>query len=220
MAVSDLDRPGLVATDLWLRRGDREVLGGVSVALPRSCVTAILAPSGAGKSTLLRCMTRLLDPDRGSITLAGTDVRALPPRELRRRVGLVAQHAVMLPGTVAENLRYGLVDLAAGAEDALVGALDDAGLGRDFASRPAAELSGGEQARVAVARAIIREPELLLLDEPTAALDAATAARIGETLRTLAGRGLGIAMAVHDVAFAERFADRIVHLGGTPEIAP
>lgn len=206
---------GLVATGLWLERDGRAVLQGATLDLPPGLVTALAAPSGAGKSTLLRCLTRLLDPDRGSITLDGVSVLSIPPRELRRRVGLVAQRPVMLEGSVAENLRYGLVPTP-GAES-VARALASAGLDAAFAPREAAELSGGEQARVAIARAIIRDPEFLLFDEPTAALDGDHAARLGTTFRALAEAGLGLCVATHDRGFAERYADRIVHLDGSAE---
>ena len=214
LASSTSDPVGVVAADLWLTRGGREVLRGASLEVPRSCVTALIAPSGAGKSTVLRCITRLLDVDRGTITLGGEDVRAIPPRVLRRRIGLVPQAAVMLPGTVGENVAYAL-DGVEPASDRVAGALSAVGLHGDWVGRAADELSGGEQARVAIARAVIRGPEILLLDEPTAALDGATAEAVGRTLRSLAGRGLGIGLATHDRAFASQFADRSVQLDGT-----
>lgn len=209
---------GLVASGVWLARGDRTVLSNASIDIPRSCVTALIAPSGAGKSTLLRCLTRFVDPDQGEITLGGTPIRDLPPRELRRRVGLVTQRPVMLEGSASDNVSYGLAGDAASPQ-VVAQALASAGLATSFATRDAQELSGGEQARVALARAIIRDPEILLLDEPTAALDAEVAQQLGETFRSLASGGIGLCLAIHDLPFAERFADRIVHLDGTEEPA-
>ncbi|MGB2711136.1 MAG: ATP-binding cassette domain-containing protein, partial [Conexibacter sp.] len=162
-----------------------------------------------GKSTLLRCLNRLLQPDRGTVTLDGVDIRELEPCALRRRVGLVAQEPAMLPGDVAANVGYALDALPAERLDA---ALAAAGLDASFATRRADALSGGERARVAIARAIAREPELLLLDEPTAALDADAAAVVAATLVRLAREGLGICLATHDLALAERIADRSVRL--------
>jgi len=179
----------------------------VSTEIPRGTITALLAPSGAGKSTLLRACVRLVAIDSGTVTLDGADVAELDARTLRRRVGLVAQQPVMLPGTVADNLAYGLTGLR---DDALEAALGDAGLDVAMAPRVAHELSGGERARVAVARALTREPELLLLDEPTAALDGDNAERIGATLERLRDAGLGICVATHDLEFAGRYADRVV----------
>jgi ABC-type multidrug transport system fused ATPase/permease subunit len=206
---ADSETAGVEARDVWFRRGGREVLAGASLAVPRGRVTALLAPSGSGKSTLLRCLNRLLEPDAGVITLDGVDIRAIEPRALRRRVGLVPQAPVMLPGDVAANLAYALDALP---RERMTRALEQAGLDDGFLERPAAELSGGERARVALARAITRDPEVLLLDEPTAALDPETADRVGETLRALARDGLGVCLSTHDLRLAESVADREVRL--------
>ena len=195
---------GLSAVGLCVALGDRTVLRDVSISVPPRRLTALLAPSGAGKSTLLRGLVGLLEMQAGTVTLDGVDARTLDARRLRRRVGLVAQTPLMLPGTVEENLAYALDTLPAARRDE---ALRAAGLDPAFAARPANELSGGERARVAIARALTRDPEVLLLDEPTAALDEDTAAHLGETLRGLAGRGLGLLVATHDRRWAERFCD-------------
>jgi ABC-type multidrug transport system fused ATPase/permease subunit len=200
-----MDGPGIEARSLHLARGGREVLRGVSLEVPAGLVTALIAPSGAGKSTLLRCMNRLVAPDSGEVLLDGQDIRDLEPRALRRRVGLVAQAPVMLPGTVRENVLYAIEEPT---EDRAVAALRAAGLAAGFADRPARELSGGEAARVALARALARDPEVLLLDEPTAALDHDTAAHVGATLRELAAGGLAVCLATHDLELAGAVADR------------
>jgi ABC-type multidrug transport system fused ATPase/permease subunit len=201
---------GLDARGVALSLGGREILRGIDIQVPPGCVTGLLGPSGSGKSTVLRACVRLVEIDEGTIALDGADIRTLDARVLRRRAGLVAQTPVMLPGTVADNLRYGVEDLA---EDALLAALDDAGLSPSFADRVAGDLSGGERARVALARALTRDPRLLLLDEPTSALDHDAAEHIGATLRRLAERGLGICVTTHDRAFADRWLDRRVTLG-------
>ncbi|HEX7289881.1 MAG TPA: ABC transporter ATP-binding protein [Conexibacter sp.] len=202
---------GLAVRGLAVGHGDRAVLRDVSFAARKGSVTALVGPSGAGKSTLLRCLNRLLVPHDGSILLDGVSTAELEPCALRRRVGLVGQVPVMLPGSVRENLAYGLAPSAAG-DDALARALRAAGLDPSFLARPAGELSGGERARVALARALTRNPELLLLDEPTAALDADAARHVGTTLRTLARDGLGVVVATHDLPFAADVADRVVAL--------
>jgi ABC-type multidrug transport system fused ATPase/permease subunit len=189
--------------------GERKVLRGFDLQVPPGKVTGLLGPSGTGKSTLLRALVRLIDIDAGTITLDGADIDSLDARELRCRVGLVAQTPVMLPGTVADNLRYGIEGLT---EDDLQAALADADLDPEFAGRVAGDLSGGERARVALARALTRGPELLLLDEPTSALDHDTAERIGATLRRLRDTGLGVCVTTHDLAFAEAWVDRRVDL--------
>ncbi len=203
---------GFAVRGLRLARGERVVLRDVSFDAPKGAVTALVAPSGAGKSTLLRCLNRLLVPQAGAVLLDGEDTATLEPCTLRRRAGLVGQTPVMLPGSVRENLAYGLDAAGAADEPNLVRALADAGLDAGFLDRPAAELSGGERARVALARALTRAPELLLLDEPTAALDATVARHVGATLTTLAQAGLGVVVATHDLPFAAEIADRVVAL--------
>src|SRR3954453_22459578 len=109
---------GMEVREVMVQRGGRVVLRDVSFDAPRGRVLALVGASGAGKSTLLRCLNRLAEPDRGTITLDGEDSRAVAPQGLRRRVALVAQAPVMLPGTVADNLAYGLVSLGGDARDA------------------------------------------------------------------------------------------------------
>ena len=164
-----------------------------------------MGPSGAGKSTLLRCLTRLAEPESGTIGLDGEDILRVAPQVLRRRVALVAQAPVMLPGTVADNLAYGLPALADDARDA---ALAAAGFDDSFLPRVAKALSGGERARVALARALTREPDAILLDEPTAALDPDTARVIAATVAALAQRDLAVIVATHDIALAEAVPTR------------
>jgi ABC-type multidrug transport system fused ATPase/permease subunit len=166
---------GIAVRDLRVRRAGRPVLNDVTFDAARGRVLALTGASGSGKSTLLR-----------------------------RRVALVAQAPVMLPGTVADNLAYGLTDLHEDARDA---ALVAAGLDPSFLPRTARALSGGERARVALARALTRDPDAILLDEPTAALDPDTARHIAETITALARRDLIVIVATHDLALAEAVAD-------------
>ncbi|HST39770.1 MAG TPA: ABC transporter ATP-binding protein [Conexibacter sp.] len=217
------EAPGLRVRGLAVALGGRTVLRDLSFDAPKGAVTVVVAPSGTGKSTLLRCCNRLLQPDAGTILLDGADVDGVEACALRRRVGLVGQVPVMLPGSVRDNLAYGLTERDDASDAALTRALAAAGLDAAFLDRPADELSGGERARVTLARALTRGPELLLLDEPTAALDAAAAAHVGETLRGLAADGLGVLAATHDLGFAAAVADRAIALRdgravtGTPE---
>ena len=192
--------------DLVPARGTRR---GVSMRLREGELTALAGPSGAGKTSLLRAVVRLDEPASGRVLLDGTDARELDPRALRRRVGFVAQAPVMLPGTVRDNLAYGL---AAAAEHALAEALRATGLDPGFLGRDAAQLSGGEQARVAIARALTRDPGALLLDEPTASLDPEATAVVERLLAVLAARGLGLLVVTHDAAQAGRIADHTVRL--------
>jgi ABC-type multidrug transport system fused ATPase/permease subunit len=195
---------GIAVRDLTVRRAGRPVLQHVSFDAARGRVLVLAGASGSGKSTLLRCLNRLAEADAGTITLDGEDILALDPPALRRRVALVAQAPVMLPGTVADNLAYGIADLHA---DARTAALIAAGLDATFLPRTARALSGGERARVALARALTRDPDAILLDEPTAALDPDTARHIAETITALARRHLIVIVATHDLALAEAVAD-------------
>jgi ABC-type multidrug transport system fused ATPase/permease subunit len=205
-------QPLLELDDVHLTRAGRPVLRGLSASASAGAVTALLGPSGAGKSTALRCLVRLEEPAHGQVRVDGTDVRAHDPQALRRRIGLVTQAPVMLPGTVADNLRYATP--APPAEEALRTALRRSGLTADFAERDAAALSGGERARVAIARALTRGPQALLFDEPTAALDPARAAEIETLMVELAGEGLAVVLTTHDVGLVRRAADRAVLIAG------
>lgn len=164
------DAPILAIRGLRAERAGRTVLEDVDAGFPAGAVTALLGPSGAGKTSLLRCLVRMDEPAAGSVTFDGDDAQGLDACVLRRRVALVAQTPVMLPGGVRDNLAYGLDEPD---DSELVEALGAAGLDPDFLDRDASQLSGGEAARVAVARALTRSPRVLLLDEPTASLDGA-----------------------------------------------
>ena len=192
-------RAGMQVSGLTVARAGRVVLRDVSFHASRGRVLALVGASGSGKSTLLRCLNRLAEPDSGTILLDGEDICALDPPLLRRRVSLVSQTPVMLPGTVADNLAYGLDGLGA---EAMTAALAASGLDPSFLLRTARELSGGERARVAFARALTRDPDAILLDEPTAALDPDTGRHVGETIAGLARRDLVVIVATHDAALA------------------
>jgi ABC-type iron transport system FetAB ATPase subunit len=192
--------------DVAVARGS---LSGISLTLRGGELTALAGPSGVGKTSLLRAIVRLDEPDGGRVVVDGRDAGELDPRALRRRVGFVAQSPAMLPGTVRDNLAYAL---GAPGERALAEALRATGLPRELLHRDAHRLSGGEQARVAVARALTRDPGALLLDEPTAALDPDATAAVERLLGALAARGLALLVVTHDAAQAERIADHTVRL--------
>ena len=174
----------------------------------RSGSTALLGPSGSGKSTLLRLLNRLADPDEGVVRFHGTNVCELDPLELRRRVGLVPQLPAPVAGSVADNVCFG--PRLHGEEIDPEGPVRQAGLDSSFLERDAARLSVGEQQRVMLARALALEPEVLLLDEPTASLDSAATAAVEDALGSL--QGLSLVLVTHDRAQAERLAERTVEL--------
>ena len=179
----------------------------MSLSIP-SGSTALLGPSGSGKSTLLRLLNRLADPDEGTVRFHGTDVRELDPLELRRRVGLVPQLPAPVPGSVTDNVEFG--PRLEGREVDPERPLRLAGLDPSFLERDASRLSVGEQQRVMLARTLALEPEVLLLDEPTASLDAAATTAVEQALRNL--RDVSLVLVTHDAGQAERLAERTIHL--------
>jgi len=179
----------------------------VSLSIP-SGSTALLGPSGSGKSTLLRLLNRLADPDAGVVRFHGTDVRELDPLELRRRVGLVPQLPAPVPGSVADNVQFG--PRLGGREVDPEPPVRMAGLDSSFLDRDASRLSVGEQQRVMLARALALEPEVLLLDEPTASLDEDAKGAVERALRDLAG--VSLVLVTHDAGQAERLAERTIRL--------
>jgi putative ABC transport system ATP-binding protein len=195
------------------RRGGTLVLDTLTFAVDEGA-TCVAGPSGAGKSTLLRLLNRLADPSGGAVRYRGRDVRDYDVLALRREVGLVPQLPALLDGTVAMNVGFG-AQLAGRQPADVPGALDLAGLDDSFANRPARRLSVGEQQRVMLARALALEPKVLLLDEPTAALDERSKSAVERTLFHLRTRlSLSFVFVTHDLAQADRLADRTVWLEG------
>jgi phosphonate transport system ATP-binding protein len=201
------------------------VLRGISLQLRKGEIVGLIGASGAGKSTLLRAVQRLVEPESGRILLGETDVTSLGRRDLRRarrRMGMIFQD-------------FALVDRLTVMENVLSGALGRVGFWQGVRRRfPAADvdeafrllhrvgldgledrrcdaLSGGQKQRVGIARALIQNPDLLLVDEPTASLDPATSARIMSLItEACEERGLAAIINLHDVPLARRFCPRIV----------
>ena len=214
---------GLVKT---YRGGDRAV-DGVDLDVPRGQLMALIGPSGAGKSTLIRCVNRLVEPTEGSIAVDGTAVTGLGGgglRAARRRMGMIFQEFALVERlTVMENVlsgRLGYVGFWASwlrrfpqADiDEAFRLIERAGLGGMHDKR-ADQLSGGQRQRVGICRALIQNPALLLVDEPTASLDPKTSRQIMRLLVELcAERQLAAIVNIHDVALAQMFVQRIVGL--------
>ena len=208
------------------RTGDL-ALKGIDIDLPEGQVMALIGPSGAGKSTVIRCVNRLVEPTAGTITLNDSEITGLGAAELRRarrRMGMIFQE-------------YALVERLSVMENVLSGRLGYVGFWQSWfrrfpqtdineafrllarvgldhmADKRADELSGGQRQRVGVARALIQNPELLLVDEPTASLDPKTSRQIMRLIRELcAERKLSAIINIHDVMLAQMFAERIVGL--------
>jgi iron(III) transport system ATP-binding protein len=187
------------------------VLRGISFTVPHGSLTAVLGPSGSGKSTLLRVIAGLNRPVEGAIVIDGRVLSGprvhVPPE--RRRIGLVPQDAALFPHLdVLANVGFGLPRAQRRAREAL-GMLDMVGMA-DFASRMPGELSGGQRHRVALARALATEPDVVLLDEPFSALDAALRAEVRGQVRQVLRRAQTTAVLVtHDQDEALSMADQV-----------
>jgi iron(III) transport system ATP-binding protein len=193
----------LVCTGLAKSYGNRPVLVDVDLAVPTGTLTAILGASGSGKTTLLRVVIGFVPADRGTVRV-GDDVvvdagRALVPSH-RRAIGYVAQEGALFPHlTVAGNVAFGLPRNERRAAGRVVDVLDLVGLDRSYAERRPHELSGGEQRRVALARALAPRPRLVLLDEPFSGLDPGLRAETREAVvRALAAEGTTGVLVTHD----------------------
>jgi len=208
------------------RTGDLAI-DEVSLAIPSGQVMALIGPSGAGKSTLLRCINRLVEPTHGSIRLGNVELTRLGRanlRRARRRLGMIFQeYALVERLTVMENVLSGQLGYVGfwrsyfrhfppKTVHRAYEVLDRVGLMAQ-ADKRADALSGGQRQRVGIARALLQEPDLLLVDEPTASLDPKTARQIMRLLREVcAERGLAAIVNLHDVQLAQQFMQRIVGL--------
>lgn len=192
-----------------VERDGRRILGPFDLDLPRQGPIAISGPSGAGKSSLLRLLDRLDAPAAGTIELDGEPLAALEPTALRRRVAMVFQRPVVLPGTVADNLR----EADPGLTDAQVAsALERVALDPDLAGRDARDLSGGEAQRMGLARSLATRPEIVLFDEPTSSLDADSARAIEQLACGLEADGITTIWVTHDADQIERIARHVVRI--------
>jgi putative ABC transport system ATP-binding protein len=204
--------------DVSLDRGGRRVLDRLNASIPDG-VTALVGPSGSGKSTVLRLLDRLADPDEGTVSYRGRDVRELDPLDLRREVCLVPQLPALLPGTVASNVEFA-AELA-GRQPDLEAVIRQAGLDASLTERNVKELSVGEQQRAMLARALVQGPDVLLLDEPTSALDGEARSAVEATIARLSGElDASIVLVTHDEAQAERLAGTILRMDAGRMVAP
>ncbi|NNM74733.1 ATP-binding cassette domain-containing protein [Enterovirga aerilata] len=204
MAVTPIVISGLV-----FRRGGRAVLDGLTASIAATGITAIVGPNGAGKSVTLRILDGLLQPDAGEVRFgrgAGADVRR----------ALVFQRPALIRASVEANVALGLAAAGSGLgraarRERIAAALHRVGLG-DRARDPARKLSGGEQQRLALARALVGGPDLLLLDEPTANLDPGATEAIEELVRGEAAAGTKVILVSHNLGQVARLADDLLVL--------
>ena len=199
--------------------GRHEVLRGIDLALDPHEVVALIGASGSGKSTLLRCINLLEPVESGRILLAGTDVtRTRDVNAVRRRVGIVFQSFNLFPHMkVLDNVTLGPRDALRlprrEAEERGLALLERFGLADKRDAYPD-RLSGGQQQRVAIVRALAMQPELMLFDEVTSALDPELVAEVLDVIRELAAGGMTMILATHEMSFARDIADRVCFLDG------
>jgi putative ABC transport system ATP-binding protein len=199
--------PLLTFEDVWVGSDDAWRLREVVAEVPDAGITALVGPSGAGKSTLLRLCNRLEVPARGRVLLRDDDIAALDPLRLRRRVGMVFQRPTPFPGTVRENLQ---VAAPAVTDDEATRVLEAAELDAAFLDRVATELSGGEAQRVCLARTLLTQPEVLLMDEATSSLDPASRHGLERLSRRLSDQGVRVLWVTHDFLQVRRVADHVL----------
>jgi putative ABC transport system ATP-binding protein len=203
----------------WTASGEVHALKGIDAEFPAGAITAVIGPSGSGKSSLLRILAGLDRATAGTLSIGGTSITGLSPTRMRRARRRLIGYVFQRPSdnlisylTVSQHLRSaahgrGRADVSSRDMDEL---LDRLGLAGRKDHLPA-QLSGGEQQRVAFAQAVIGSPSLVVADEPTAELDSQTAAALIETVGALADTGVSIVVSTHDADLVEA-ADKILHL--------
>ncbi len=217
MRAPDTDLP-IVFEEVGYAVRDLTILKGISLTVPAGAPTVLIGPNGSGKTTLLRAAMGLIEPTTGRITW-GSRI-GVPPQ----RRAIVFQRPAMLRRSAAANIEYALASAGIARSQwaartaellALVGL-------SGFAARPARRLSGGEQQRLARARALARDPQVLFLDEPTASLDPAATKAIEDVIRAVVSRGIKVVLSTHDLGEARRLAGEIVllHRGRVIESGP
>lgn len=204
--------------DVTLVHDGRPILDHVTLDIPTGGITAVTGPSGSGKSTLLRCCNLLEVPTSGRILYCGTPLTgsgSLDPLTLRRQVAMVFQRPTVFAGTAFDNLRAadGSLD-----EDAATALLSEVGLEASYLDREADTLSGGESQRLCLARALATQPDVLLADEVTSALDEDATGVLEDLAQRLVapeaqgGRDLSVLWVSHDPAQVQRIADRSIRI--------
>ncbi|RZI98938.1 MAG: amino acid ABC transporter ATP-binding protein [Rubrivivax sp.] len=213
-----MSTPVVELKDVHKRFGSNAVLQGVSFAIPKGQVVAIIGKSGSGKSTALRCIDRLEIIDSGTIQVCGHAVHAadVDLRRLRQDVGIVFQSYNLFPHlTVEQNIMLApkAVRGMSGADARAIAArtLRQVGLSDKAAAYPE-QLSGGQQQRVAIARSLAMEPQVMLFDEVTSALDPQLTGEVLRVIEQLAEGGMTMVLVTHEMDFAARVADTIIYM--------
>ena len=218
----------IIVRDLRRRFGHHEVLRGVNLDCPRGEITTIVGPSGCGKTVLLKHLNLLLRPDSGQIIIDGIDVTKLGWRELdkvREKFGMLFQGGALFDSlTVFDNVAFPLIEKTRMSRDEITRRVSEmlrqVGL-EAMENKYPSQLSGGMQKRVALARALIHEPKILMLDEPTTGLDPTRTRSIHELVRrTQENFGLTVVMVSHDVPQVFNYSDQVAYMNeGKIELA-
>lgn len=209
----------LSAKDVSFSFGMAQLLEAVSLEVRHGTLLGLIGPNGAGKSTLLKCISQLLTPDAGQVSLDGKDLRGRSPQE-------IARHIALLPQSTTLNFAFTCLEVvlmgrnphlgrfqAEGARDHAIAQQHMADTdSAEFLTRLITEVSVGERQRVLLARALTQQPRLLLLDEPTSGLDVQHQLQVFSLIRDLVGQGLTAIAVVHDLNLAARYCDRLVLL--------
>lgn len=218
----------IVVKDLKKNYNGLDVLKGIDLTINKGDVVCLVGPSGCGKSTFLRCLTRLEEPDGGTVMLDGKEITERDIDATRAQMGMVFQHFNLFPHySVMGNITLAPMKLKkmsqAEAEDLGMHLLEKVGL-TDKAQEYPGRLSGGQKQRVAIARALAMNPSIMLFDEPTSALDPEMVGEVLKVMADLAAEGMTMLLVSHEMAFAREVADRVFFMDsgvileqGTPD---
>ena len=201
--------------------GDLHILKGITTTIEKGEKVVIIGPSGSGKSTFLRCLNRLEQPTSGQILFEGQDLTRMPDKQLyavREKMGMVFQHFHLFPHlTIRKNITLAPVKLGLmnqqQANETAERLLKKVGLS-DKAEQYPNQLSGGQKHRIAIARALAMNPDVMLFDEPTSALDPEMVGEVLELMRELASEGMTMVVVTHEMGFAREVASRVMFMDG------
>ena len=206
----------IVVKDLKKSYNGLDVLKGIDLTINKGDVVCLVGPSGCGKSTFLRCLTRLEEPDGGTVMLDGKEITERDIDATRAQMGMVFQHFNLFPHlTVKKNITLAPVRLGrmsqAAADKQAMELLERIGLA-DKADVYPNMLSGGQKQRIAIVRALAMNPEVLLFDEPTSALDPEMVGEVLELMKELARDGMTMVVVTHEMGFAREVANRVIFI--------
>ena len=206
----------IVVKDLKKNYNGLDVLKGIDLTINKGDVVCLVGPSGCGKSTFLRCLTRLEEPDGGTVMLDGKEITERDIDATRAQMGMVFQHFNLFPHlTVKKNITLAPVRLGrmsqAAADKQAMELLERIGLAAKADVYPNM-LSGGQKQRIAIVRALAMNPEVLLFDEPTSALDPEMVGEVLELMKELARDGMTMVVVTHEMGFAREVANRVIFI--------